>query len=152
ASNLGWTIQSTPMLPGVTVPPDVPPPPGEGGFAGISCASVDSCTAVGSESPGDIPTGELAEVWDGPSWSVIDTDTLDYDFGSQPVSVSCWAPGACLALGPANAPDLVPLDQYLGTTPISEPAPEAPATDDVEQLVSVSCGAASNCVGVGNTG
>jgi hypothetical protein len=147
----GWTIQSTPSLPSAAQPPEGPGGTAEGAFSGVSCASADACTAVGQESPGNIAGGELAEVWDGASWLVIETDTLDFDFGSQLASVSCAAPGACLAVGSAQpSAELIPLAQTLSTAGAQDASP--PAESDLEQLVSVSCVSTSSCIAVGNTG
>jgi hypothetical protein len=151
AGTPGWVIQPTPTLPGLPPPaPDVPPIPGQGGFAGVSCATADFCAAVGQESPGDIPSGELAEVWDGTAWSITETDTLDYDFGSQLLSVSCAAPGACLAVGwgQASGSVRVPLARTLSATAAA--GGQAPATDTIDELLSVSCVSASTCMAVGN--
>ncbi|HEY1712269.1 MAG TPA: hypothetical protein VGG07_05175 [Solirubrobacteraceae bacterium] len=151
APDAGWTVQPTPPLPSdIQLPPDVPPATGEGSFAGVSCASADACTAVGQESPGDVPAGELAEVWDGTAWSVIETDTLDFDFGSKLVSVSCGAPGACIAVGSGQSPNTTAVSQVLTET--SAEGAGAPADFDIAELLSVSCASISECMAVGNTG
>ncbi len=150
AAARGWTIQPTPALPGAAQPPEGPGGTAEGTFAGVSCASADACTAVGQESPGNVPAGELAEVWDGTAWSVIETDTLDFDFGSKLVSVSCGAPGACIAVGSGQSPDTTAVAQSLSTTGAQAASPGA--VFSIEELLSVSCASTSECMAVGNTG
>jgi hypothetical protein len=150
ASAQGWTIQPTPPVPGAAQPPDGPGGTGEGGFSGVSCASAEACAAVGQSSPGNAPAGYLAEDWDGTAWSMIEASNLEFDFGSQLLSVSCPASGACLAIGWGQPPQREAVAQTLSTAAAQDASPLV--RYEIEEFLSVSCASTSFCMAVGNTG
>lgn len=67
---------------------------------GVSCATADACTAVGSYSiRGDRPSLPLAEAWNGTSWSI---QAVPVPAGSRQTTlyaVSCSSARACTAIG-----------------------------------------------------
>jgi len=82
-----WQIRATPA------------PGRSAGFGGVACASAAACMGVGSWTD---PTGEssfnLAEAWNGTSWSIIRTP----DPGSSANElrgVACTSPSGCMAVG-----------------------------------------------------
>jgi PKD repeat protein len=98
-----WSLVSTPEL-----PPE--PKPSEGNsLRGVSCTSVDSCTAVGSnygvfERSGDpLRPRPLGERWDGTSWSLLGMVALpepaEWWHESWLYAVSCAEATACAAAG-----------------------------------------------------
>jgi len=80
---------------------DSPVPPLDGTtnlrFSGISCASTNSCVAVGWSGHGG-----FAEQWDGSTWSVLTMPVLPGE--SQLSGVSCASATSCVAVGWATAP------------------------------------------------
>ncbi len=84
-----WTVQS------------MPPPTNATGttLQGISCASGNACTAVGSSfsKSGGSPT--LAEVWNGIAWSIQKTPNPTGFAESSLSAVSCLLSGPCTAIG-----------------------------------------------------
>ena len=117
---------------------------------GVSCVSSSWCVAVGWYVIG-VYTQEFVLLWDGTSWTQMDTSniggTLDDDFKS----ISCVSTISCMAVGETN------LGAAVGTltavwdgnawTEVLSPDPGGPTT--ATQLWSVSCTSAQWCAAVG---
>ncbi len=95
-----WQVQNTPN-----------PGPVEGAdgtrnspFAAVSCATVNSCTAVGTYDSGNASEGflTLAEQWNGTRWSVQHSATPTGASVSGLVGVSCATPRSCIAVGQSS--------------------------------------------------
>jgi hypothetical protein len=82
--------------PGVTADPD---------FSDVSCPTDDFCLAVGAAVGNPLPDWTpVAEVWDGATWSVVDTSDLvspddeEVDYGDRIDHVSCRAVDDCVVV------------------------------------------------------
>lgn len=86
----GWSRQAVPDL--------------HGGLAGVSCASADACTAVGTSDKGRHlqRAVTLAERWNGHRWSVQRTPDPRSTPDSNLVGVSCPSATSCMAVGETN--------------------------------------------------
>jgi hypothetical protein len=119
-----WRIQSTPN-------PTTGPSFVFNSLAGVSCASLRSCIAVGVSDQ-----GALAERWDGSSWQA-------QQIPGQPAeglnAVSCPARRSCTAVGETNA------EHWDGVVWSSFPV----STTSGNELGSVSCPTTSVCTAVG---
>ena len=114
----------------------------------VSCASAESCMAVGSYSleSGYVP---FAESWNGSEWSVQSLPQPEGTlYGSTLASVSCTAPDACTAVG-------LYFPSFLGAEPVvqrwdgSEWTTHLIADPEDKILSSVSCGSVEACMAVG---
>jgi hypothetical protein len=108
------------------------------GFAGVSCATASSCTAVGSNA-----NAPLAERWDGTAWTIQPTLGSSGSFDG----VSCASPVVCTAVGstPWNRPQA---EAWDGTNWTIQPTPGTSGSLD-----SVSCmSSMSECIAVGTSG
>jgi subtilisin family serine protease len=71
-------------------------------LSGVSCASADSCIAVGEYRSSEAPDGTtLVEHWDGEEWSIVDGSGEKFG-GSSMSSISCagadWPAAGCTAI------------------------------------------------------
>jgi eukaryotic-like serine/threonine-protein kinase len=113
-------------------------------FAGVSCTSPSSCTAVGDAYPEGY--GLVAERWNGTNWAVTPVPRPAGDFYASLSSVSCTSPTTCIAVGQSNngaGSIAVPLaESWDGTTwtishtPTQLPPAAAPASSPVPSAVS----------------
>jgi hypothetical protein len=76
----------------------------------IACTSPTRCVAVGSTTPPNKGARILAESWDGTSWSVVSSPSINGAFES----VACTSPISCLAAG-EHRPVANPSGQTLAT-------------------------------------
>ena len=140
----GWMIQRTPTPTGATAVQ----------LVGVSCASSQTCTAVGYFT---IVTGinvMLAERWNGTGWTI--QRTL-YPVGARYVQlagVSCATPRSCTAVGLFN--NVTGIDVTLAERSIDsdwaiQPTPY-PAGATSNSLLDVSCSSDSRCIAVGRFG
>jgi hypothetical protein len=84
----GWTEGSVP----------IPPGDAGGSLQAVSCASTSFCEAVGSTQTSTSPESlDLAESWNGSSWSADAPTSADFD--SVLSSVSCVSPTLCEVVG-----------------------------------------------------
>jgi hypothetical protein len=134
-----WTIQTTPDPPGA----------GATSFAGVSCASASSCTAVGSSVTATGTVETLAEQWNGTSWTIQATPNPAGAVSSSFAAVSCVSPGVCSAVGASTTNTAVfasnLAEQSSGATWTIETTP----TSSDGPLAGVSCTDQNFCVGVG---
>ena len=85
-----WTIQTDAAPPGTAL-------------SGVSCASAQSCTAVGEDGlnagPPPIPTYSLAEHWNGNSWALQTVPEPANTYGAALSAVWCLSTLDCTAVG-----------------------------------------------------
>jgi hypothetical protein len=115
----------------------------------VSCTSVDFCLAVGYDSPsGDTEYPQtLAELWNGSSWSIIDSPNVSST--DSFTDISCSTATYCVAVGGAGLMPIAAL--WNGTTWSITLDSQLPGTN-VSGLNSVSCtgtGASPFCVAAG---
>jgi hypothetical protein len=125
----------------------------------VSCVSVSDCVAVGDIEIGEEFQNMLVMVWDGAVWSVVSSpDVGSDDHWLQ--SVSCVSASECVAAG---SYDNGPRDETLVVS-LTEPEPSSAISVDTavvvsspnvgtgdNELNSVSCVSATECVAVGET-
>jgi len=128
-----------------TVRPTAQPANSDGSeLNGVSCTGAGSCTAVGDYHVVRSSDLELAEVWNGTTWSVEPTPGTN---GTRILnSVSCTAPAGCAAVGYRGGGPLA--ETWNGTTWTARTPPSPKNSADVF-LFGVSCVAASDCTAVG---
>ena len=108
----------------------------------VSCVSASDCVAVGN----------TAMAWDGATWSAVSVPTYNAnnEFRIALTSVSCQSTSECVAVGVENAginhnqTSVMVRDGNAWSVVTS---PSAGTSDD--QLLSLSCVSADDCVGVG---
>jgi hypothetical protein len=136
-----WRIQHTPS------------PAGGGFLAAVSCASAVACTAVGArtDSFGN-PTGTLAELWDGTSWSIQPTPNPAGSPGTALLGVSCTASTFCMGVGTtldsSGIPTGLVAQRWDGTSWQTQPVP-MPSGGAGSFFDGVSCTSPSFCTAVG---
>lgn len=92
-----WAIQTTSNPPQVDAPDGTHNAP----FAGVSCPTVNTCTAVGNYDSGNTDGDflALAERWDGTTWTIQQAPTPTGAFYTTLHSVACPSPRLCVAVG-----------------------------------------------------
>ena len=93
-----WSVEQAPAPAGGT----------SSQLTGVSCSSSDACTAVGGYNLGPRTEANLAEKWNGESWTVQATADAAGASTSLLESVSCVSATSCSAAGYSNSSDLVP--------------------------------------------
>ncbi len=132
SSTSGWLIQSTPNAgSGLNI------------LNKVSCATPQSCTAVGYDVPPNTDTFlTLVEHWDGRTWQIQSTSSGGL------TNVSCPTPRACVAVGSSGSTP-VPLAEYWnGSTWQAQPV-QVPAGATSSYFEGVSCATPTSCVAVG---
>jgi hypothetical protein len=121
-------------------------------IAGVSCASADSCVAVGNYSypitaqpSPNFRDKTLAELWNGRSWRLLPTANVSHV--NALTAVSCVSAGDCTAVG-ANQGQYPLAEHWNGSTWRVESMPTVSSIGYL-QLTSVSCPAAHFCVAAG---
>jgi len=110
----------------------------------VSCVSAAFCEAVGSHSDNAGNTVNLAEIWNGTSWTVQATPSPLNEFGptsDQLTSISCVSTQFCEAVGPASAEVWNGTSWQVQTTPAGAVTP-----------TSVSCATVDFCMTVNGFG
>jgi hypothetical protein len=134
-----WTIQPTPNPVGAT----------RSVLAGVSCTTVNNCTAVGDYTNSSGTQMTLAERWNGTGWAIQYTPNPG---GSSVLSgVSCPTATACTAVGHSNRQALA--QQWNGNTWAIVPTP-TPGTYRISPsslLSGVSCTGVTGCTAVGDS-
>jgi hypothetical protein len=137
-----WTLQSVPV-PANSYLPEV---------YGVSCASPTACMAVGTYTTSSAEFN-LAELWNGTSWTVVPTATEANSQADALQSVSCPSASACMAVGinyTTAGPGLLVAESWNGSTWTNTPIKQ-PTGVRGSNLVGVSCSSASACTATGNT-
>ena len=132
---------------------------GQNALSNVSCTSSTLCVAVGFSVNSSSVQQTLAETWNGTSWSIVSSPNE----GSGPNSlggVSCTTSANCVAVGFYTAvvvinPDFPPenviqtlVETWNGTSWSIISSPNA-GTDELNQLLGVSCSSSTVCVAVG---
>ena len=104
---------------------------------GVSCPSATSCTAVGYP--------DLAESWDGTTWSV--TQNLRNGMANTLEGVSCPSSTSCTAVGYAVGGSTL-IESWNGTTWSTAPSPDVAGAEN-SILNGISCTSSSKCMTVG---
>jgi hypothetical protein len=139
-----WNGHSWSLVP-IPDPPDRP----DINLFGLSCATPESCIAVGSYDAGPQP-GAISESWNGRSWRIV---PMPVPKGVTPPvtfqSISCSSADTCVAVGNRDPKAYVGywngLSWSLGTLPVA-------ASSSNTYISSVSCGSPTACMAVGNAG
>jgi len=123
-------------------------------LAGVTCSSRTDCTAVGSTGAVDTAGRTLIEHWDGSVWAATAGPNMGLTVDDQLLSVSCPAPGACLAVGRAATmfdANTFPLAVGLsaGAWSVVTTGIPGPIIGMGSELRSVSCPAVTTCIAVG---
>jgi hypothetical protein len=141
AQTLTWSVVPSPSA-GV----------GNASLAGVSCASATACMAVGSFFNSSSVSRNLADSWDGTSWTGVPTPNPGPAGRWQFLEdVSCPAATACTAVGYSwtpGGPDIPLVESWDGTSWTVVHAPN-PATSGGNTLMGVSCPSATACTAVG---
>src|SRR5215472_12901349 len=120
---------------------------------GTSCSAANACEAVGDFfRAGGFFT--FAEAWNGTAWTLQPTPNPSGTTNSGLSGVSCSAASACEAVGSyANSAGngVTLAEAWNGTAWTLQPTPN-PSGGTNSGLSGVSCGAASACEAVGNSG
>ena len=108
----------------------------------VSCVSASDCVAVGN----------TAMAWDGAAWTAVSVPTYNAsnEFRIALTSVSCQSTSECVAVGVENAGTNHNRTSVMvrdGNAWSVVSSPNAGTVDD--QLLSLSCVSADDCVGVG---
>ena len=134
-----WTIQAT------------PDPASEGNeLDGVSCTAAKACVAVGTRENGGKTGAELAEVWNGSTWTV-QTTPAPYGVTGHAVlqGVWCIAATTCTAVGSYNDSsdtEVTLAQKLLGATWTIQPTPKGLNG----YLNATSCSGVADCVAVGS--
>jgi hypothetical protein len=133
-----WSIQTTPLPAGDTT---------YGVFAGVSCTSANACTAVGSFIGCCGFLVELAERWDGTSWSIQPTPDPDPIVDDSLNAVSCTSANACTAVGSYDGLTLG--ERWDGTSWSTQQTLNSSGATSITALSGVSCASTMACIAVG---
>ena len=126
----------------------------------VSCATADSCMAIGSAGPSFNAMSEdpLAESWDGTTWSVVAVPEPPGTFSIGLDAVSCPAVDDCLAVGSATSdqfnyghPEEL-VERWDGSSWRILPTALTPVNGTTSTFTSVSCASGRYCVAAGDTG
>ena len=136
-----WTAQPTPG-------------PVTSFLSAVSCATVDSCEAVGSFAGSNFHEATFAEVWNGTAWATQSIPDSPASQGSFLKAVSCTSPSSCTAVGDyqyfGGSFSNTLAEVWNGTTWSLRSTPNrVNAAQNI--LNGVSCGASSVCTAVGQT-
>jgi streptogramin lyase len=129
-----WSIQSTPNPEGATASE----------LQSVSCTTVESCTAVGSDTNSAKKAVGLAERWNGKEWSSQEISAVP---GLD--SVSCTSTEACTAVEGLTA------ERWNGKEWSTEAMANPVAADESDRyggssMNGVSCSSVTQCVAVGS--
>jgi hypothetical protein len=135
-----WAIQPTANPPGALAST----------LQGVSCPSASLCIAVGTSYDGT-RWMNLAESWDGTSWTIQPTAQPDGSTTNGLIAVSCAATTVCMAVGQATSggttvTNTTLVESWNGTSWSIQPTPDS-GTD--ASLDGVSCTAPNACTAVG---
>jgi hypothetical protein len=126
----------------------------ETGFNGVSCASANSCMAVGAGVTSSLDRSAVAEHWNGHHWSITPLPLSDRQPGSTLQAVSCPTRDYCFAVGSYST------DRSAGETAAfilkwngsTWSFAASPGGFTSSELAGVSCANTRSCLAVGNRG
>ena len=116
----------------------------------VDCVSSNWCIAVGWYGVG-VYTQELSVLWDGASWTQMDTSNIGGNLDDLFQSVSCSSATSCMAIGATNTGSGVAnISAHWDGSHWTELAIASPGGgSSVHQLNGVSCATAQWCAAVG---
>jgi hypothetical protein len=114
----------------------------------VACPSATSCTAVGFSVNSANDYQDLAEQWDGSSWSVQAVSNPAGQPDAALYGVACSSATSCTAVGVTNS--LAVAAQWNGTA-WSVQTITPPAGQSSARLDAISCPSAANCTAVGQS-
>jgi hypothetical protein len=138
-----WSVSKTPNQ-----------SPRDNELLGVSCTSVNACTAVGGWEPVAGPSQRtLVETWNGTSWHVAPSANGE-SRNEWLNSVSCLSAADCVAVGETSNPrNLIQTlsEVWNGATWTIVPTPDvqAPGVKKNNALSTVSCSSPTHCAAVG---
>jgi hypothetical protein len=137
----GWSLMSTPNMPGVL----------NSALVAVSCTAAGSCTAVGNQEDAAGGQTSLAYSWNGTAWSVQPTPPVRGAVTIMLSGVSCTSPTACVAVGwyASSAGMQAPVAERWNGHVWSVDLPPVPSGASMASLASVSCASATMCLAVG---
>jgi hypothetical protein len=132
-----WTVQPTPN-----------PSTSSNQLLGVSCTSVNRCTAVGYDRRSRGSAAPLAERWNGTKWSL--QPASPGSVSGELEAVSCASASTCTAVGgtTGSANDSTLADCWNGSTWTVQPTPGTSGSS-FNNLWGVSCPTKTNCTAVG---
>jgi hypothetical protein len=139
-----WTIQSTPNPSGSPT----------SALFGLSCATTKACSAVGDSINGLDVEVNLAESWNGTTWTIRPTPDPTGNQASSFSAVSCAEASACVAVGSyVNSADIQVTTgaTWNGSTWTLKTTQQLAGTA-MSGLQGVSCPSAHACIAVGYSG
>jgi hypothetical protein len=146
----GWDGNSWGLMPS----PNVDPGTTDNFLRGVSCVSVNSCTAVGDTTLDGVGAGQtLIEQWDGTGWSIVPSPNVG-STDNHLDGASCVSASFCTAVGNysnhvggAQAQTLV--ETWDGSNWSVVSSPSLPGTG-MNLLNGVSCISTKSCTAVGD--
>ena len=130
-----WAIRLTPNRAGAS----------SNELQSVSCATADTCTAVGDVVGKSVGQAALAEGWNGTSWSIQPTPAAGVV--SDLTGVSCPQRTACIAVG--LGADTALTERWNGTSWRIEPSSPEPSGAVNGAPSAISCTSPRACTGVG---
>ncbi|HXW34908.1 MAG TPA: hypothetical protein VEJ87_10055 [Acidimicrobiales bacterium] len=137
----------------------VPTPTPSGAIGGelldISCASTDSCLAVGGYYFTSGPEQALAEFWNGSSWALEDPQQPSGVNGAELSGVSCLSTSSCMTVGHvitgSSTASNTLVESWTGGNWSIVPTPPNPTGYVGASLSGISCVSVNWCVAVGDS-
>lgn len=119
-------------------------------FQGVSCSSSKYCMAVGEINSGNAP---MAYLWNGAKWSPTNV-LVEGEDSTNLFGVSCVKPNECFAAGffgseNNNTPRTL-VEEWTGSTWMILPKTPDPGGAGTDDLASIYCTSAMDCVAVGD--
>ena len=115
-----------------------------GELSGVACTSASACMAVGGRSSS--PATNLAEKWNGSTWSAQTPPSPSGATGARLTAVACTSAKNCMAVGEyfTTGHTLPVADKWNGTkwSLVTVPAPSGATAAELE---AVACTGATNC-------
>jgi hypothetical protein len=137
----------------------VPAAAATSGLLGVSCSSVNACTAVGYYTTSAGGEAALAEDWDGTAWAAREVPVPAAAVASELLGVSCSSVNACTAVGyytTSAGGEASLAEDWDGTAWVAQEVPDPvrtrPGSQPDYRLQGVSCSSPSSCTAVGYYG
>ena len=118
-------------------------------LSGVACVSATNCMAVGrANGSGTPPT--LIESWNGTTWSIMPSPTVNGSTMSELLGVACASATNCTAVGEFWSGGTVStwVESWNGTSWSIVPSPNVSGST-LSSLYGVACVSTSNCTAVG---
>jgi hypothetical protein len=132
-----WAVQSTPSPSGAI----------EASLDIVSCPTAVRCLAIGGYQDSTTSSGEIAELWNGRTWSLLSAPLPDWSI----TSLSCLSGASCIIVGYEGTGPTLMAASWNGTAWTDLPSPPVPTSAAGGDLASLWCGSATDCVAVGDS-